>query len=110
MASNEILYTCTDTKLKIAFTLKDGSGNLINITGFTIKFSIRKQNATSNTNDSSNTCTLDSPTTGVFSYTFTATDCPTAGTYQGQIHITFVDGKVHRVPKFIQITAIETYL
>jgi len=110
MANNALEIVVTDNKVEIQFTLKDSSGNAVNITGFTIKFSIRKHGSSTNTNNANNTCTLVTPTSGIFKYAFVSTDIPSAGNYLGQLHITFSDGKIHKVPTFIRLTGIESYL
>lgn len=109
MATN-IDYVCSDNHTSISFTIKDSSGTVVNITGCTIKLSIRKEGASTNTNDSANQCSLDAPTSGIFSYKFNTGDCPTSGQYNAQLTIQFPDTSIHRVPRFITITAIESYL
>lgn len=109
MSSNKVYVGVGDNKTTITFTIKDSADAVLNITGFTIRFKIRKQDGVANTNDGNNTCTLTNASLGIFTYAFAATDLPSAGVYQGQIHITFGDGKTHIVPTFLQIVAIESF-
>lgn len=110
MASNTLDVTCTDNKTALTFTLKDANDTAINITGFTLKFAIRREGATSNTNNAHNTCTITNAASGQFVYVLNAVDFPSAGTYKGQVHITFSDTLTLRVPKFIKFNAVESYL
>lgn len=110
MSNNSISVVCGDNKTELSFTLKDSANAVVNITGFTIRFAIRKQGAVANTNNANNTCTLVSPTLGVFKYSFVSTDLPSSGTYLGQLIITFTDSKIHKVPVFLKIQAIESYV
>lgn len=110
MSNFTIDVTCTDNKTALNFTLRDSAGTVINITGFTIRLAIRKEGAISNTNNAHNTCTITSAANGQFVYVLNAVDFPSAGTYKGQVHITFSDTLILRVPKFIKFNAVESYL
>jgi hypothetical protein len=107
--SGTIYVVATDTKPLLNFTLKDSNGIAVNITGCTIRFKIRAQGSATNTNNASNTCTIVSAANGTFYYAFASTDLPSAGTYLGQLQITFADTKVHRVPKNIRIEVTDAF-
>lgn len=109
MANNTISVAAGDDKTEINFTLKDSAGSAINLTGMTIRFAIRAEGATSNTNNSNNTCTITSAATGQFKYSFVATDLPAAGVYRGQLKLTFADSKSHLVPVFVYLNCVESF-
>lgn len=110
MANNTIDIVSGDNKTELQFTLKDKTGVAVNISGFSIKFLIRKQGASTNTNTSNNDCTIVTAASGIFKYTFATGDIPTSGTYLGQLQITFSDSKIHKVPVFLRINGIESYI
>jgi hypothetical protein len=110
MSNLSLDVVSTDTKTTLNFTLRDSAGTAINITGFTIKLAIRKEGAGANTNNASNTCTITSAANGQFAYVLHSGDFPTVGTYRGQVHITFSDTLVLRVPTFIKFNVIESFL
>jgi len=108
MSNNSIDVVVGDTKTEITFTLSDSSG-VVNLTGLTINFYIRKQGASTNSN-ATTLCTIVDASLGIFKYTFLANDLPTVGYYLGQLQITFAGPRIHKVPRFLKINAVESYV
>jgi hypothetical protein len=99
MAAPVIDVASGENNIVLQFTLTDKDGNAIDVsTGYTFKVKVRRASTNANTNDSSNTCSINDGVNGKFYYQITATDFPADGTYYGQLWITFPDTTVHKVP------------
>ena len=85
------LYT-GDEKLTLEFHLKDKSGNVVDLTGYSsVKFQMAKVNDTTLHEDGD--CTVTDAATGVCTYETTSTTHGTPGEYECKIRATFGSGK-----------------
>lgn len=85
-----------DTSPKLIVTLSDASGNVVNLSGASANFHMKKYGATSLKVQSAASITDESG--GRVEYTWTASDTDTAGTYYGEIEITYGDLTVETFP------------
>lgn len=85
-----------DTSPKLAVTLTNSSGNAINLTGCTARFHMKGYGAPSLKVGAA--ATITDATNGVVEYEWTGTDTDTAGTYYGEIEITYGDASVETFP------------
>jgi hypothetical protein len=85
-----------DTAPAIAYQLKDGNGNAVNLTGATVKFIMHLPgDATPKINA---TATITDAPTGQVSYTFSGTNTDTIGDYLAEWQVTFGAGAVETFP------------
>ena len=85
MSQNPIIekyFTKGDRARAIADTLVDSNGDVVDLTGNTVKFRMTLESDDS-VKINSSAATIDSATGGKVSYTFTAGDIDTAGNYWG---------------------------
>ncbi len=85
-----------DTAPQLIVTLTDAAGNKVNLTGATARLHMKKYGASSLKVDAA--ATIANATTGKVSYDWSALDTDTAGTYYGEIEITYSDSKVETFP------------
>lgn len=85
-----------DTRPIISATLIDGDGSNVNLDGATVKFIMRKVGATSATTDAS--ATIADATKGKVTYSWSASDTATVGSYEGEFEVTFAGGGVQTFP------------
>lgn len=85
-----------DTKPLLIVTLKDHAGAKVDISGATARFHMKKYGASSLKVDALASVTNGSE--GQVSYSWSASDTDTAGTYYGEIEITYSDSKVETFP------------
>jgi hypothetical protein len=86
-----------DTAPSIRATLKDGDGNVINLTDATVRFHMRTIGGTSTKVDAA--ATVNSPATaGVVQYDWDAADTDTVGSYQAEFEVTYGDLSVETFP------------
>ena len=78
-----------DTSPELAVTLEDANGVLVNITGATARFHMKAVGATQLKVDAPMTVTDASG--GTLQYSWVAADTDTAGTYYGEIEVTYAD-------------------
>lgn len=85
-----------DTSPKLVITLQDAGGNVVNLSGATARFHMKaygesslKVNAGADITDEPN---------GRIEYSWEASDTDTAGTYYGEVEITFGDLSVETFP------------
>lgn len=90
--SNVLEFVSNDTLAELTGILKDDDGNVIDITGYTIKLSIGYSSPTTKT------ASLTDPTNGEFKFTWSAGDLVT-GTWDVEIEVTDADGKVQTAQK-----------
>lgn len=95
--SDKIKLVSGDNRPYITLTLKDADGNVINLTGATVKVYFRA--ASSTTVLATLTCTLVSGgSTGKVMFNFPGTTLNVdAGQYEGEVEITFSDATVQTV-------------
>lgn len=117
MAYSETLKLVTgDTLPELTFTLKNShtaaSGQTldpnnsdtwapINVTGATVKFRLRELGSTAV--KSTLTCTLTAPSNGEVATNFPAGTLDTAGTFEGEIEITFSNGNIQTVYDLVKL-------
>lgn len=87
-----------DTEPK-PFTIKDGDGVIVNLTGATVAFYMRLRGAHANKVDGSSV-TVTGATTGQCAYSWAAADVNTAGTYDARLKVT-KSGLVVHTEKFV---------
>lgn len=94
-----------DTSPKLAVTLEDASGNAIDITGNNgVRFHMKAFGATSLKVDAPMTVT-DS-LSGIVQYPWIGADTNTAGTYYGEVEVTYADNTVETFPNNSYFTII----
>ena len=76
-----------DTRPIITANLVDGNGAAVNLDGASVAFKMRKVGATAATVDSAATITDSS--TGKVTYTWTASNTSTVGSYEGEFQVTY---------------------
>jgi 5-hydroxyisourate hydrolase-like protein (transthyretin family) len=79
-----------DTRPEIAATLINADGTKVDLSGATVKFLMRKVNATAATVDAS--ATVTDATNGKVKYTWIAADTTTIGEYEGEFQVTYGGG------------------
>jgi len=93
-----------DTSPKLAVTLEDALGNAIGLAGCSARFHMKAFGASSLKIDAVATITDD--TAGKVEYAWTGTDTDTAGTYYGEIEVTYADATVETFPNSGYFTII----
>jgi hypothetical protein len=78
----------------IPFTLEDGNGNALNLTGATLKLNVQSAQDASQTLLFSNAMTVDIVASGTCHYQVGTGDFPNPGTYLAEIVVTFPAGPV----------------
>ena len=95
-----------DTSPKLAATLKDGNGQVVDVTGASVRFHMAKLNSSTVITDASTTVTNGSA--GTVEYAWTASDTASIGTFRGEFEVTFPTGLIETYPNSgyisIQIT------
>ena len=95
-----------DTSPKLAATLKDGNGQVVDVTGASVRFHMAKLNSSTVITDASATVTNGSA--GTVEYAWTASDTASIGTFRGESEVTFPTGLIETYPNSgyisIQIT------
>lgn len=84
------------------------NGSAIDLTGATVKFKIANEDG-SRTNDAHNECTVTSATGGTCTYDLETGDIPTAGTYTGDVEITYSNGEVETMTQSVILNVLEKY-
>ena len=84
----------TANTLNAALTYNDGTA--VNLTGATVKFVMRAYTAANPAINAA--ATIVTPAAGTVSYTFTAADTATAGTYEAVFQVTFSGGTTQTFP------------
>ena len=86
-----------DTSPKLAVTLEDANSNAINVTGANgVRFHMKAFGATALKVDAPMTVTNASG--GIVQYSWVGADTDTAGTYYGEVEVTYADNTVETFP------------
>ena len=86
-----------DTRPAIAANLTDANAAAVNLTGATVKFSMRVDPA-GTVKVNAATATIDDAEAGQVSYNWTASDTNTADDYEAEFQVTFAGGAVQTFP------------
>lgn len=89
-----------DRREPIQRTLRDSAGVVVNLSGSTIKFRMRKKRGSGGTFKVDTAATIvNAPgTDGVVKYSWAAIDVDTPGAYRGWFEVTFGDGTKQTFP------------
>lgn len=92
-----------DTSPNLDATLKDASDNVIDLTGATLRFHMRKIGATSAKVDAGATI-LDAEA-GQVRYTWSSGDTDAIGSFEAEFEVTYGDGSIETFPnnKFFSV-------
>lgn len=93
MAEEHFYMKRGDTRPELQVTLKDGTGTAVNVTGTTIKFSM-KNKLTGQLKINEGTVTIVTAASGVVKYTWVAADTDTVGEYEAEFEVTFGGGAI----------------
>lgn len=85
-----------DTSPKLAVTIEDALGNPIQLAGSSARFHMKAFGATSLKIDA--VADIDDTDNGSVSYAWSGSDTDTAGTYYGEIEVTYGDATVETFP------------
>ena len=96
-----------DTRPLLEVNLRDDRDSPVNITGATVVFSMRNVSDNSVKIDAAS-ATVTSSTGGRVRYTFTATNTNTAGNFDAEFQVTFLDGTIETFPNDGYIKVIIT--
>ena len=87
------------TTVSVKETLKDGDGNVINLTDASVRFHMRAIDATSSTVDADGS--VVSPATGgVVQYAWASGDTATTGMDSAEFEVTYGDGSIETFPNY----------
>lgn len=84
-----------DTSPSLLATLKDFSGNAINLTGASVRFHMKGLEGTVKVDAE---MTIQNATLGVVRYDWQAGDTDTVGTYYIEFEVTYSDGSIETFP------------
>ena len=93
-----------DTSPKLTVDLEDASGAAVALSGATARFHMKKYGATSLKIDAA--ADITDADNGRVEYSWTSGDTDTAGTYYGEIEITYGDATVETFPNSGYFTII----
>lgn len=85
-----------DTSPKLAVTLEDALGSPVGLAGCAARFHMKAFGASSLKIDAE--VSIEDETNGVVEYSWQAGDTDTAGTYYGEIEVTYADNAVETFP------------
>lgn len=96
-----------DTSPFLLATLKDGNGNLIDLTAATVRFHMRAVGASSATVDGS--AAIVNEDQGAVKYTWQSGDTATAGIYEAEFEVTYSGGAIETFPNdgFIRVVVTD---
>lgn len=77
-------YVVGEKPAPLQYTFQDSSGNALDLTGYTVKFTVRESLGSSSTY---NGALSGSPTAGVVQYIWTGTEFPTPGHYRARFWV-----------------------
>ena len=107
MATPTFYIKQNDTRPELDVYLRDDKDRSINVTGATVKFSMRNA-ADKTVKINLGSVTTVSSTAGRIKYSFSAADTDTAGNFDGEFQVTFVGGQVETFPNDGYIKVIIT--
>lgn len=85
-----------DTSPAIRATLRDGDGDVINLTSATVRFHMRPIGSTTVKVDAAGT--VVTPAGGIVQYSWSEEDTDTVGAYQAEFEVTYLGGSVETFP------------
>ena len=85
-----------DTSPKLALTLEDALGNAVGLAGCSARFHMKAFGASSLKIDAA--ASIEDNVNGTIEYSWTGTDTDTAGTYYGEIEVTYADSTIETFP------------
>jgi len=85
-----------DTVPSLRATLKNGSGNAVDLTNATVRFHMRSLAGTSAKVDAS--AAIVNANIGLVQYNWGASDTNTIGSYQGEFEVTYPDATIETFP------------
>lgn len=85
-----------DTAPAIQATLKDADGNVVDLTGATVRFHMRASDDTTKVDAAASI--TSPPTGGIVSYGWVAADTDTEGRYRAEFEVTYSDGTIETFP------------
>lgn len=92
-----------DTMPNLVFTVKRG-GVVVNLGTATATFVIKPAGGGTQVNAGHDSVAMTSPSEGIITYTFNATDLATAGEYVGELKITFSEGVIQTLYDKVHMT------
>jgi hypothetical protein len=95
-----------DTSPFLLATLKDGNGNLIDLTAASVRFHMRSVGASSATVDAA--AVVVDEDQGSVKYEWQAADTATSGTYEAEFEVTYSGGAIETFPNDGHIRVIIT--
>jgi hypothetical protein len=92
-----------DTSPALQATLKDGLGAVVDLTGASIRFHMRKTGDTTAKVDA--TAVIENADNGLVYYSWVAADTDTIGSYEAEFEVTFTGGEIETFPnnRFIEV-------
>lgn len=108
MAAPTFYIKQNDTRPQLEVNLRDDRDRPINITGATVVFSMRNVSDDSVKIDEASTTTVSS-TGGRVRYSFTAANTNTAGNFDGEFQVTFLDSTIETFPNdgYIRVIIVD---
>jgi len=85
-----------DTSPKLGLTLTSSSGSAVSLSGASVRFHMKKYGASTLKVDSA--ATITNASSGVIEYAWQSEDTDTAGSYYGEVEVTYGDGTVETFP------------
>jgi hypothetical protein len=85
-----------DTAPSLRATLLNGSGNVIDLTGATVRFHMRELGKT--TIIINQACTVVNAVGGIVQYDWVAADTDVVGSYQAEFQVTYLDNSIETFP------------
>lgn len=93
-----IKWTQGDSAPDQPFIIKQNR-TALNLTGASVKFKIGRSDTLAQINAGHDTCTITSATLGAVTYPLVSSDTATAGSFTGELEVTFSTGKVQSTGK-----------
>lgn len=92
-----------DTSPALQATLKDGLGAVVDLTGASIRFHMRKTGDTTAKVDAA--AVIENADNGLVYYSWVAADTDTIGSYEAEFEVTFTGGEIETFPnnRFIEV-------
>lgn len=100
--SHTVELVTGDNRPTLEFTVKDAeTDTAVNLLNCSVLFRVRPVGSTTPTGSIS--CTVTNAGSGIVSASFAADFFPAAGTYEGELEITFPGGNIQTVYEFIRL-------